>query len=57
MRPILFLRYKMNKIVNKFLLPEDKFGVDVHFKTPGFTYSTCELCTIVKKEYKNSKIQ
>ena len=57
MRPILFLRYKMNKIVNKFLLPEDKFGVDVHFKTPGFTYSTCELCTKVKKEYKNSKVQ
>ena len=29
----------MNKIVNKFLLAEDKFMLEMHLKQPGFTYS------------------
>ena len=29
----------MNEIVNKFLLPGDKFMPEVHLKQPGFTYS------------------
>ena len=31
----------MNKIINKFLLTEDKFMPDLHSKQPGFTYSAC----------------
>ena len=31
----------MNKIVNKFLLAEDKFMPEMHLKQPGFTYSAC----------------
>ena len=29
----------MNEIVNKFLLPGDKFMPEMHLKQPGFTYS------------------
>ena len=31
--------YKMNEIVNKFLLARDKFMPEMHLKQPGFTYS------------------
>ena len=31
----------MNEIINKFLLVEDKFMPEMHFKQPGFTYSAC----------------
>ena len=33
--------YKMNKIVNKFLLAGGKFMPEMHLKQPGFTYSAC----------------
>ena len=33
--------YKMNEIVNKFLLAGDKFMPEMHLKQPGFTYSAC----------------
>ena len=33
--------YKMNEIVNKFLLVGDKFMPEIHLKQPGFTYSAC----------------
>ena len=33
--------YKMNEIVNKFLLTGDTFMPEMHLKLPGFTYSTC----------------
>ena len=33
--------YKMNDIVNKFLLAEDKFMPEMHLRQPGFTYSAC----------------
>ena len=29
----------MNNIINKFLLPGDKFMPEMHLKQPGFTYS------------------
>ena len=32
---------KMNKVVNKFLLSEDKFMPEIHLKQPGLTYSAC----------------
>ena len=37
--------YKMNEIVNKFLLAGDKFRPEIHLKQPGFTYSACRLFT------------
>ena len=38
---ILFWKYKINAIVNKFLLAGDKFIPEMHLKQPGFTYSAC----------------
>ena len=31
----------MNKIINKYLLTEDKFMPELHLKQSGFTYSAC----------------
>ena len=39
----------MNEIVNKFLLAEDKFKLEMHLKQPGFTYSACGPITKNKK--------
>ena len=33
--------YKMNEIVNTFLLASDKFMPEMHLKQTGFTYSSC----------------
>ena len=33
--------YKINDIVNKFLLAVDKVMPEMHLKELGFTYSTC----------------
>ena len=33
--------YKMNEIINKFLLAGDKFMPEMHLKESGFTYSAC----------------
>ena len=38
-RPLLFENYKMNEIINTFLLAGDKFMAEMHLKQPGFTYS------------------
>ena len=35
----------MNKIVNKFLLADDKFMPEMHLKQPSFTYSACDRFT------------
>ena len=48
--------YKMNKIVNKFLLARDKFMPEMHLKQPKFTYSACGPFT-KNKEFKNLKKQ
>ena len=42
--------YKMNEIVNTFLLAGDKFMPAMHLKQPGRTYSACE-------PFKKKKIQ
>ena len=34
-------QFKMNKIINKFLLTGDKIMLELHLKQPGFTYSAC----------------
>ena len=33
--------YKMNSIINKFLLSGDKFMPEMHLRQPQFTYSAC----------------
>ena len=40
-----FTLYKMNEILNKFLLAGNKFMSELHLKQPGFTYSACGLFT------------
>ena len=45
--------YKINEIVNKFLLVQDKFMLEMHLKHPGFTFSACRRFTKTKKELKN----
>ena len=61
--------YKMNEIVNTFLLAGDKFMPKMHLKQPGFTCSACGPFTKNKERiqkfketvdtsyiYKNTKI-
>ena len=50
-----FISYKMNEIVNKFLLAGDKFMPEKHLKQPGFTYSTCGPFTKNKKRIQTFK--
>ena len=33
--------FKINKIINKFILTGDKFMPELHLKQPGSTYSAC----------------
>ena len=49
----MFKDYKMNKVVNKFLLAGDKIMPEKHLKQTGFTYSAFGLITKKKKEFKN----
>ena len=49
--------YKINEIVNKFLLAGDKFMTEMHLRQPGFTSSACGPFTKKKKEFKNLKKQ
>ena len=43
----------MNKIVNKFVLKEDRFMPKLHSKQPGFTYSACGPFTKHHKRIEN----
>ena len=52
---ILFQKYKMNEIVNKFLLAGDKFMPEMHLKQPGFTYSGCGPFTKNKERIQKFK--
>ena len=52
---ILFLKYKMNEIVTKFLLAAHKFMPEMHLKQPGFTYSACGPFTKNKERIKKFK--
>ena len=47
--------YKMNEIVNKFLLVGDKFMPEMHLRKPGFTYSACEPFTKNKERIQRLK--
>ena len=47
--------YKMNEIVNKFLLTDDKFMSEKHLEQPGFTYSACGTFTKNKERVQKFK--
>ena len=47
--------YKLNKIVNKFLLAGDKFMPQIHLKQPGFTCSACGPFTKNKERIQKFK--
>ena len=54
----LFKSYKINEIVNKFLLVFSFFISKMHLRQPGFTRSACgSFIKNKKKEYKNLKKQ
>ena len=60
MADILFLNvyaksYKINKIVNKFLLAGDKFMPEMHLKQLGVTYSACRPFTKNKERVQKFK--
>ena len=43
------LNYKMNDIINNFLLAGDKFMPEMHLRQLGFTYSACGTFTKSKE--------
>ena len=49
------LNYKMNDIINKFLLAGDKFMPEMHKQLLGFTYSACGPFTKNKGRIKKFK--
>ena len=50
--PILF---KINEIINKFLLAADKLVPEIGLRHPGFTYIVCGLFTKNKKRFQKFK--
>ena len=49
--------YKMNKIVNRFLLAGDKFMLEMHLKSPDLLIVLLEHLLKINKEYNNLKKQ
>ena len=47
--------YKMNEIVNKFLLAGDKFMPEMHLRQPQFVYSACGPFTKTKERIQKFK--
>ena len=47
--------YKMNNIINKFLLAGDKYTPEMHLRQPQFTYSACGLFTKHKQRIQKFK--
>ena len=47
--------FKMNEIVNTFLLAGDKFMPEMHLRKPGFTYSACGPFTKNKERIQKFK--
>ena len=52
---VLNCTYKMNEIVNKFLLAGDEFMLEMHLKQPGFTYGPCGPFTKNKQKIRKFK--
>ena len=44
-----FIEYKMNDIINKFLLAGDEFMPEMHLRQPQFTYIACGPLTKKKQ--------
>ena len=53
--PILFERYKMNEIINRFLLARDKFMSEMYLRQPGLIYSACGPFTEKKEQIQTFK--
>ena len=51
---IFFYRYKINEIINMFLLARDKFMPEIHLRQPWFTYSAWEPFPTNKEQIKKS---
>ena len=49
------LNYKMNDIINKFLLAGDKFMPEMHLRQPQFTYTACGPFTKNKERIRKFK--
>ena len=49
------MTYKINEIINKFLLVSDKFMPEMHLRQPGFTYSACGSITKIKERVQKFK--
>ena len=47
--------YKMNEIVNKFLLAGDKFMPEMYLNQLGFTFSPCGLFTKKKERIQGNR--
>ena len=47
--------YKMNEIVNNFLMAGDKFMPEIHVKQSGFTYKVCGPFTKNKEKIQKFK--
>ena len=47
--------YKINEIVNKFLLAGDKFMPEMHLRQPQFVYSACGPFTKNKERIQKLK--
>ena len=52
----LFLKCKMNEIVNKFALARDESMPEIQLKQSGFTYNACGTFTKNKERKKNKEI-
>ena len=52
---VLFLMYKMNEIVNTFLLAGDEFMPEMHLRQPQFVYSACGPFTKNKERIQKFK--
>ena len=49
------IEYKMNDIVNKFLLTGHRYIPEMYLKQPGFTYSACGRFTKSKERIQKFK--
>ena len=47
--------YRINNIINKFLLAGDKFMPEIYLRQPQFTYSTCGPITKHKQRIQKFK--
>ena len=49
--------YKINEIINRFLLAVDKFMPEMHLRQPGFTYSAYGSFSKNKEQIEKFKVK